>query len=262
MHTKLSNMDEVLKRLRQVEESMDDDEEPLFAWGFDPIYYNSERMTVKDLDSVSTTRCIIIMHTSGHLLNVNSLVLQRAGIDSSTEVHGVFKDKEGNPTGELISIATHYIIQKVVGIPFFNSMDSRGFWLFSAMAKRVGVTTATDLAARFDNETLDAYREVTSQKDYPLRIVPAMRIQEIPIQEGIAKIKELMQSNSEKLHFGLCKIISDGSIQGFTARLKWPGYYNGSPEGAWYIPPESLVKMIDSYNAEDMHLHILSLIHI
>ena len=256
LHSKLRNMEEVLERLRHVDENMNDQEEPLFAWGFDPIYYNSERMTVKDLDSVSTTRCIIIMHTSGHLLNVNSLVLQRAGIDSSTEVHGVFKDEKGNPTGELISMATHYIIQKVAGMPFFNSMDSRGFWRFSAMARRVGVTTATDLAARFDEETLAAYQEVTSQHDFPLRIVPAMRIQEMPIQEGIAKIRKLVQSNSDKLHFGLCKIIADGSIQGFTARLKWPGYYNGSPEGAWYIPPESLEKMINAYHAEGMHLHI------
>ena len=256
LHPKLHNMDEVLDRLRIVDENMDDKEEPLFAWGFDPIYYNSERMTVKHLDSVSTTRCIIIMHTSGHLLNVNSLVLQIAGIDSSTEVHGVFKDEEGKPTGELISMATHYIIQKVVGMPFFESMDSRGFWRFSTMARRVGVTTATDLLARFDKETLAAYQEVTSRQDFPLRIVPAMRIQEMPIKEGIARIRELVQSNSDKLYFGLCKIIADGSIQGFTARLKWPGYYNGSPEGAWYIPPESLEKMIDTYHAEGMHLHI------
>ena len=153
-------------------------------------------------------------------------------------------------------MATHYIIQKVVGMPFFNSMDPRGFWRFSAMARRVGVTTATDLAAKFDKETLAAYREVTSQNDFPLRIVPAMRIQEMPIQEGIAKISELVQRNSEKLHFGICKIIADGSIQGFTARLKWPGYYNGNSEGAWYIPPESLQKMIDAYNAEKIQLHI------
>ena len=256
LHSKLHNMDEVLERLRKVDESMDDEEEPLFAWGFDPIYYNSERMTVKDLDSVSTTRCIIIMHTSGHLLNVNSLVLQRAGIDSSTEINGVFKDEEGKPTGELISMATHYIIQKIVGIPFFNSMDSLAFWRFSAMARRAGVTTATDLLASYDKETLAACKEVTSRQDFPLRIVPAMLIQEMPIQEGISKIRELMQNNSEKLYFGLCKIIADGSIQGFTARLKWPGYYNGSPEGTWYIPPESLEKMIDAYHAEGIQLHI------
>ncbi len=256
LHPKLENMDNVLERLRRVDENMDDNDAPLFAWGFDPIYYNSERMTVKDLDSVSKTRCIIIMHTSGHLLNVNSLVLERAGIDSSTDVHGIFKDEEGKPTGELISMATHYIIQKVAGMPFFNSMDSRGLWRFSAIARRAGVTTATDLAARFDRDTLAAYREVTSKKEFPLRIVPAMRIQEMPIKEGIKKIKELVQSNSEKLHFGLCKIIADGSIQGYTARLKWPGYFKSSHEGAWYVPPETLTKMIDAYHSESIQMHI------
>ena len=255
-HSELKNMDEVLERLREEDRSMEDPEEPLFAWGFDPIYYHSERMTVKHLDSVSTSRIIIIIHASGHLLNVNSLVLERAGIDASTEVQGVFKDEDGNPTGELISMATRYMIQKVAGTPFFNSMDARGLRRFATAACNVGVTTATDLAARFDEATLQAYREVTSNDDFRLRIAPAMRIQELPIQEGIAQIRELKQSNTDKLYFGLCKIISDGSIQGFTARLKWPGYYNGSPEGAWYLPPETLEKIIDAYHAEGMHLHI------
>jgi len=148
------------------------------------------------------------------------------------------------------------MIQKVAGMPFFNSMDPKGLKKFSQVAMREGVTTATDLAAKLDDETLDAYYEVAAEIDFPLRIVPALRIQEMQINEGIAKIKHLIQTNSKKLHFGLCKIITDGSIQGFTARLKWPGYYNGDPEGSWYMPPQSLEKMIAAYHNEGMHLHI------
>ena len=255
-HTKLENFDQILDRLREVERLMEDPDEPLFAWGFDPLFFDSERMKVQHLDSVSTTRCIIVMHASGHLINVNSLVLNRARIDESTEVHGVYKDQNGSPTGELISMATHYMIQKVAGMPFFNSMDPKGLKKFSQVAMREGVTTATDLAAKLDDETLDAYYEVAAEIDFPLRIVPALRIQEMQINEGIAKIKHLIQTNSKKLHFGLCKIITDGSIQGFTARLKWPGYYNGVPEGSWYMPPQSLEKMIAAYHNEGMHLHI------
>ena len=256
IHTKLENFDQILDRLREVERLMEDPDEPLFAWGFDPLFFDSERMNVQHLDSVSTTRCIIVMHASGHLINVNSLVLNRARIDESTEVHGVYKDQKGKPTGELISMATHYMIQKVAGMPFFNSMDPKGLKKFSQVAMREGVTTATDLAARLDEKTLDAYYEVAAEIDFPLRIVPALRIQEMQIDEGIAKIKHLIQTNSKKLHFGLCKIITDGSIQGFTARLKWPGYYNGDPEGSWYMPPQSLEKMIAAYHNEGMHLHI------
>lgn len=256
IHPKLENLDQVLERLREADRLKNNPEEPLFAWGFDPLYFESERMNTRHLDSVSTTRCIIVMHASGHLINVNSMVLKLAGIDETTEVQGVLKDKEGKPTGELISMATQYMIQKVAGMPFFNSLDSKGLKNFSKVARREGVTTATDLAVRYDKNTLDAYYEVAADKNFPLRIVPAIRIQEMSNADGIEKIKSLKQTSSNKLFFGLCKIIADGSIQGFTARLKWPGYYNGNPEGSWYTAPQSLEQMIESYHSEGMHLHI------
>ena len=256
IHPKLENLDQVLERLREADRLKNNPEEPLFAWGFDPLYFESERMNTRHLDSVSTTRSIIVMHASGHLINVNSMVLKLAGIDATTEVQGVLKDKEGKPTGELISMATQYMIQKVAGMPFFNSLDSKGLRNFSKVARREGVTTATDLAARYDKNTLDAYYEVAADKNFPLRIVPAIRIQEMSDADGIEKIKSLKQTSSNKLFFGLCKIIADGSIQGFTARLKWPGYYNGNPEGSWYTAPQNLEKMIEAYHSEGMHLHI------
>lgn len=255
-YANLKNMDEVVARLKQVDQSIADREAPIFGWGFDPIYYQSERMTVKHLDAVSTKRCIVIMHASGHLMNVNSLLLEKAGIDASTEIEGVFKDEAGNPTGELMAIAVHYIIQKTTGNPFFNKMTEQGLYRFAASARNAGVTTATDLAARLDEETVAAYKKATAQADFPLRVVPAMHILQMPMAEGIEKAKALQQFNSEKLHFGICKIVSDGSIQGFTARLKWPGYFNGSPNGAWYAPPETLQKMVATYHAAGLHLHI------
>ena len=256
IHPKLENLDQVLERLREADRLKNNPEEPLFAWGFDPLYFESERMNTRHLDSVSTTRSIIVMHASGHLINVNSMVLKLAGIDETTEVQGVLKDKEGKPTGELISMATQYMIQKVAGMPFFNSLDSQGLRNFSKVARREGVTTATDLAARYDKNTLDAYYEVAADKNFPLRIVPAIRIQEMSNADGIEKIKSLKQTSSNKLFFGLCKIIADGSIQGFTARLKWPGYYNGNPEGSWYTAPQNLEQMIEAYHSEGLHLHI------
>ena len=96
IHPKLENLDQVLERLREADRLKNNPEEPLFAWGFDPLYFESERMNTRHLDSVSTTRSIIVMHASGHLINVNSMVLKLAGIDETTEVQGVLKDKEGN----------------------------------------------------------------------------------------------------------------------------------------------------------------------
>ena len=41
------------------------------------------------------------------------------------------------------------------------------------------------------------------------------------LAEGIARVHERRATNNDKLHYGPVKIVVDGSIQGFTARLRW-----------------------------------------
>ena len=48
----------------------------------------------------------------------------------------------------------------------------------------------------------------------------------------------------------------DGSIQGFTARLRWPGYHNGAPNGLWYIAPAELEAIVAAYHRAGALLHI------
>jgi predicted amidohydrolase YtcJ len=50
--------------------------------------------------------------------------------------------------------------------------------------------------------------------------------------------------------------MTDGSIQGFTARLKWPGYHNGKPNGLWNLDPDTLGELVLSYHKAGLHLHI------
>ena len=50
--------------------------------------------------------------------------------------------------------------------------------------------------------------------------------------------------------------MTDGSIQGMSARMKWPGYYNGIPNGVWNAPPEQLVDMVHAYNKAGAHIHM------
>ena len=46
----------MLDRLREAEAELDDPDAPLYAWGFDPIYYPGDRLSASDLDTVSATR--------------------------------------------------------------------------------------------------------------------------------------------------------------------------------------------------------------
>ncbi|MEM7686469.1 MAG: amidohydrolase family protein, partial [Pseudomonadota bacterium] len=106
------SMAKVVDRLSSIERDMPEGK-TLFAWGFDPIYFDGARMSLADIDSVSKTREIVILHSNGHVINVNSAVLEKAGISRETNVDGVVKDARGNPTGELAEQAAKYMAYRV-----------------------------------------------------------------------------------------------------------------------------------------------------
>lgn len=251
-----ADLDAVVARLKEAESGLSSDTEPLFAWGFDPIYFASERMATKHIDPVSTTRPILVLHSNGHLLNVNSWVLDKAGITRDSDIYGVIKDSAGDPTGELMEMAAKYMAYKVAGNPFLGGTDEYCLRRFGQSATNAGVTTATDLFANFDEKTLDAYQRTTNDPDYPIRLLPAMNTLDLPLAEGVERVRNSQSRGNDRLYFGLCKVMTDGSIQGFTSRMRWPGYHNGAPNGLWNMPPEQLTELVAHYHAAGLQLHI------
>ena len=139
----IQDLDGVIGRLKEIERTLDDPEQTLVAWGFDPIYFDDGvRMTLEHLDQVSRDRRILVQHSNGHLLNVNRMVLELAGIDASTDVEGVMKDSTGNPTGELGEMAAQFMAYKVTDVRRFDGINSKDLWSFARTATNVGVTTA------------------------------------------------------------------------------------------------------------------------
>jgi hypothetical protein len=53
----------------------------------------------------------------------------------------------------------------------------------------------------------------------------------------------LKKKTTDRLKLGRIKAVADGSIQGFSARMRWPGYYNGAPNGLWYTAPDQLSEL-------------------
>jgi len=253
----IKTLDGVVERLIEIEHTLDDPEETLVAWGFDPIYFtDGVRMNLEHLDQVSRDRRILVQHSNGHLLNANRKVLELAGIDSTTDVEGVMKDADGDPTGELGEMAAQFMAYKVTDVRRFDGINSNDLWTFAKTATNVGVTTATDLHARVQDQNIQSYVEVTKNADYPLRLVPAAGALTMSIQDGPSHVAQLKQHNNDKLYLGLCKIMTDGSIQGFTGRLKWPGYINGKPNGIWNLPPQTLTEMVEAYHAAGLQMHM------
>jgi len=253
----LTSIDAVVGRLKEAAAKLKTADEPLFAWGFDPIFFGGARMSKADLDRVSPTRPILVVHASGHLMNVNSAILQKARIDAGTNIHGVLKDTKGEPTGELMEFAAMFMAYRVVGGDYLmNRTSAAGYRDFGRLAQLAGVTTATDLFNPLEPQSIENLRMVTAEDDFPVRLVPAYNAASASPEEGIEKMQKLIPASGDKLRFGPVKLMTDGSIQGFTARLRWPGYYNGRENGIWNMAPEEITRYVAAYHAAGMQLHI------
>jgi predicted amidohydrolase YtcJ len=253
------NFDEVVQRLARIESAMGDPKQPLVAWGFDPIFLGSERMTVAHLDRVSTTRPVVVLHASQHLMNVNSTALALAGVTRDTDIEGVVKDARGEPSGELQEFAAMFPITRLIGNIFrVTGTSEAGLRMFGQIAQLAGVTTATDLVNDLAADNVELLQRITAEDDYPVRIVPAYLSLDgsMPRQSGAERVRQRITGNTGKLRFGAVKIVVDGSIQGFTARLRWPGYFNGHENGIWIGSPAELKASIEFFHAEGLQLHI------
>jgi predicted amidohydrolase YtcJ len=216
--------------------------QPIVGWGFDPIYFGQQRCNRADLDRVSVTRAVGVLHASGHILNVNTAALQAGGFWRTGIDHPAFPvGTDGLPTGELKGPEAMMPMLDHVGLSrSFLSGDETGIRDFARLCVRAGVTTATDLAATLGDAEVATLLRLSSEDRYPVRIVPLLRMIGMKPADAIARAVALKSQSTERLRLGHVKVVADGSIQGFSARLRWPGYFNGQPNGLWYTAPEAM----------------------
>ncbi len=62
--------------------------------------------------------------------------------------------------------------------------------------------------------------------------------------------------STDTVRFGHVKLVLDGSIQGFTARLNPPGYLGDRPNGQWLFPPEQVEPRLGAFHDAGLCVHI------
>ena len=263
----LRSMDAVVARLEEIDAQMTAQgkaaTEPLIAWGFDPIYFGGERMTVEHMDRASRTRPIIIAHANGHIMNVNTAMLRLADINRDNEVEGVVKFAPGDahpgePTGELQEPAAMFLVLRQVGnAGLLAPMSEAGIRSFARLACLQGVTTATDLVNKLGEDDCRTLEAALADDACSVRILPAFQAFQGPLGAvaGAEHVKALMARNTDKLRYGLVKMMLDGSIQGFSARLRWPGHFNGAPNGIWVTAPAQYEADFETYHRAGLLIH-------
>ena len=255
-----TTLDAVLDRLREAEAALDDPDETLRAWGLDPIYFAGDRLVAEHLDRVSSTRPIFVIHASLHLATVNSALMEREGIDADTLMEGVPKDGAGQPIGELQEPAAMSLAGEGFTGMFASLMAPEGITAYGRLARNAGVTTLADLGSGpIASDAIAAmWQQVVNADDFPARV----SVFHNPGHGGPASLDEVAAlvlrrraESTDKLRFGGVKLVLDGSIQGFTARVTEP-YLNGKQNGLWLIPPDQLADWIRPIVEAGLLLHV------
>ena len=256
------NIDAVVGRLVEANELLAPGEQ-LVAWGLDPIYFAGERLGAIDLDRVSATRPIFVFHASGHLATVNTAMLEACEITKDTTTPGVARDSLGEPNGELQEPPAMLLARSAYSAIGRATRSDEAKWNYGFEARNSGHTTVTDLGTTQLSrpDQVAAWRSVVEDPNYPSRVMIA-----VSPAGGVASSEELAElcaglrkESTAKLKFGIVKLVLDGSIQGFTARVSWPYYYRppaGHPgNGLWLIPPEQVSEILSAYHEAGLTVH-------
>lgn len=255
---------ELIERLKVVDAGMDDPLEPLIARGFDPIYFSATdtRLDKHHLDQVSATRPIFLYHASGHLATVNSAMLKLDGIDVDCRVDGVGRDSAGDLNGELREPPAMALCKTGYREVMRANNKEITLWNFAHSARNTGITTCTDLGGSLilNPKAKPMWQRVTSDPEFPMRIamynIPAMPGESAEFADIAADIIKLQRESSDKLRFPGVKFILDGSIQGWTALMKEPGYLTGDDHGQLLAVPEQLADWLLPFHRAGLNIHL------
>lgn len=250
----ITTVEALIERLRE-RAAQTEKGKPVVGFGFDPERLD-KRIDRELLDRVSAEHPVILMHSSLHVLNTNTAGLVAVGMDKGSDVPGVVKDENGRPTGELQEFAGMGPLMAHAGITFRALGDEAGLRAYGELARRVGVTTASDHFAELEDDEVAMQRRVTGEAGFPIRYVPLMNAMRRDPALEAERAHDLRAMSTAKLHLGRAKLFTDGSIQGWTAQLKPPGYYTGTDHGIWNMPVDDFRNAVKVLHRAGVKMHV------
>jgi len=182
-------------------------------------------LTRADLDEVAPEHPVVIEHRGGHTAYLNSLALEKAGLNEDTadpDGGHLGRDSDGRLNGKLEETAAFAVIEALPSD--FTRDDAReGVKLISRMMAASGVTSAHDALGTPDD--LRSYQDAHEASELALRVYTLIDYQfldkmlEAGIRTGLG---------DEWVKVGPVKLTCDGSISERTARMSEP--FVGRPD--------------------------------
>ena len=179
------------------------------------IWPGQQFPTRASLDAVAPGHPVALWSKDGHLLWVNSLALQRAGITADTPepANGaILRDGSGEPTGILQEEAATSLVYRVIEAPdpaLTRSLVQRAL----TQLQRNGITTIHDIEGRDALQLFQQLRDegalgVRVQMILPRQVLPQLRA--LGLRAGFS---------DNLLSLGGIKIFADGTLGSQTAAM-------------------------------------------
>lgn len=192
----------------------------------DSLLAEQRHPTRDDLDAVSDTHPIMLMHVSGHLAAVNSKALEIAKISAASEdpAGGVIRryPDSTEPNGVLEESATYAVRKYMTASDEPFEEIHRGVLDYA----RYGITTAQDGAA--SAQVVQLLQASAEYREFPIDVVAYQRADERFLQDPDLAMPEI-EAYANGFRVGGVKMVLDGSPQGKTAYLTKP--YEVQPHG-------------------------------
>lgn len=230
--------------------------QPIVGWGADPNFLEGRRLDKEHLDQVSTDHPVAVAHSNFHLVSANTMALAQAGFDAGANIEGVVRGPDGAPNGELQEFAAMAPVMEVTGLSFSDLADEAGLRAYGQVAQTCGVTTVAELLSGLDATELAMVEQVVGEDTFPARYVPIMNAMVGTPEDEAARALSLRARSTDKLHLGRAKLFTDGAIQGYTAKLKAPGYFTGEDHGAWNMEVPHFEAAVMALHKAGVKMHI------
>lgn len=219
----------------------------VLGYGYDDTLIEERRhLTCTDLDEVSPSNPVHILHVSAHTSYTNSMALKIAGINADTlqpDGGEIVKDEKEIPTGVLFEPAAMDLVGR--HIPNYNvSQLKKALQKAIEHFNRFGITSIHDGGIGYTGSgplIIQAYRELEREGQLNLRVY--MTIIE-KLYKNLVDMGLTTGFGSRRLKLGSVKSWLDGSIQIGTAALTEP--YNHEPDllGKLLIPQKQLNQFV------------------
>jgi hypothetical protein len=249
---------EFLDRLKEIDLSMEDPDEPLFAWGHHPIWH--DEVYRQTLNGISSSRPVIVWHRGFHTLVVNDATIKWMGMDEAEgERHPQVNMAEGRFFETGLALAFRYFNSFTLAPKRF----AEGLERLRQVVHFGGHTTIGDMAAgMFDLEMeWPALVKALERDDTPFRV--QMIPPGTPLGGGLKESEKLIERavglrerNTHRLRFyDHVKLFADGGFYAGLMQLGPPGAIE-EHHGEWMTPPETFEAVARAFWNEGFKIHV------